>query len=150
MPLAISDGGGLTFTLSNAGTATWILRYRHGGRPRELTIGNYPDIGLAEARKVAREKRAEIDRGGDPAADKRKATAEAFRDWTVRQLIEDYREKTLAGLGNSTQRSYGRNLLRIEAKMGALAVSTVTSLDIVTLIEKSKATWTESNIVGQR
>jgi integrase len=26
MPLARSDGGGLTFTLSRAGTATWVMR----------------------------------------------------------------------------------------------------------------------------
>lgn len=29
-PIARSDGGGLTFTLSATGTATWILRYRMG------------------------------------------------------------------------------------------------------------------------
>ena len=46
-PLAKADGNGLTFTLSAAGVAGWILRYRHGGRRRELTIGRYPDIGLA-------------------------------------------------------------------------------------------------------
>ena len=51
--LAKADGDGLTFTLSAAGVAGWILRYRHGGRRRELTIGRYPDIGLAEARGIA-------------------------------------------------------------------------------------------------
>lgn len=45
-PLAKADGGGLTFTLSAKGTASWILRYRHGGRPRELTLGRYEDIGI--------------------------------------------------------------------------------------------------------
>jgi integrase len=29
-PVARSDGGGLTFTLSGSGTATWVLRYRLG------------------------------------------------------------------------------------------------------------------------
>ena len=43
-PLARSDGDGLTFTLSGAGTASWVLRYRVGSRRREVTIGNYPDI----------------------------------------------------------------------------------------------------------
>ncbi|MEO8171007.1 MAG: Arm DNA-binding domain-containing protein, partial [Oxalobacteraceae bacterium] len=70
-PLSRSDGDGLTFTLSEAGTASWTLRYRHGQRTRELTLGNYPDITLSEARKRAREHRAAIDRGGDPASDKR-------------------------------------------------------------------------------
>ena len=50
IPVAKSDGDGLTFTLSKAGTASWILRYRIPGKRRELTIGNYPDISLASAR----------------------------------------------------------------------------------------------------
>ena len=31
-----TDGRGLTFTLSRAGTAAWTLRYRFGGNPRIL------------------------------------------------------------------------------------------------------------------
>lgn len=147
LPLAIADGDGLTFTLSKAGTASWILRYRHGGRARELTIGNFPDIGLAEAREKARAKRAEIDQGGDPAASKRKAAMIASQDWTVRQLAEDYRKKVLVGLGKSTQRSYERNLKRIENRLGALLVSSVTPREIVWLIEEVKRPWVESNML---
>jgi len=33
-PMAKSDGGGLTFTLSENGAAVWILRFRHGGGGR--------------------------------------------------------------------------------------------------------------------
>ena len=79
-PLAKADGDGLTFTLSAAGVAGWILRYRHGGRRRELTIGRYPDIGLAEARGIATLKRAEVQQGRNPAAEKQKAKATAA--WT--------------------------------------------------------------------
>ena len=147
VPLARSDGDGLTFTLSKSGTASWILRYRYGGRVRELTLGNYPDLGLAAARKIAREKRVEIDQGGDPAADKRRAVSLALKDWTVRRLIEDYREKILADLGKSTQSGYGRNLLRIENRLGALAVSQISSMDIVELIEYVDAPWSESRML---
>ena len=37
--VAKSDGDGLTFTLSNAGTASWVLRYRLNGRRKEVTLG---------------------------------------------------------------------------------------------------------------
>jgi integrase len=147
LPLARTDGDGLTFTLSKSGTATWILRYRHGGRARELTIGNYPDIGLSEARKRAREQRAEIDRGGDPASDKRKVKALILQDWSVRELIDDYRKKILVGLGSSTQRSYGRSLIRVESKIGSYLVSKITPVDIVAMIEDVGATWTESSML---
>jgi len=147
LPLARSDGGGLTFTLSKAGTAAWVLRYRTGGRARELTIGNFPDISLAEARKISREKRAEVDRAGDPAADKRQVKALAMKDWTVRQLIEDYREKILTGLGDSTQKGYGRSLKRVEDRLGSLIASKISPLDIVELIEHVAAPWNESRML---
>ena len=51
-PLAKSDGNGLTFTLSAAGKAVWVLRYRIGKRRFELTLGAYPDLGLADARAM--------------------------------------------------------------------------------------------------
>jgi hypothetical protein len=47
-PLAKSDGDGLTFTVSSAGCAAWVLRYRYGNRRHELTLGRYPDISLSE------------------------------------------------------------------------------------------------------
>jgi len=147
LPLARSDGGGLTFTLSAAGTATWILRYRTAGRAKELTIGNFPDIGLAEARKIARERRAEVDKAGDPAADKRRMKALALKDWTIRELIDDYREKILSGLAASTQKGYGRSLLRIQSRLGSYAVSKVTALDIVEMIEYIDAPWVESRML---
>src|SRR4051812_8450134 len=53
-PLARADGGGLTFTLSANGTASSVMRYSRGQRRRELTIGQYPDLSLAAARKAAR------------------------------------------------------------------------------------------------
>jgi integrase len=54
------------------GSKSFVLRYRHDGRPRKLTIGG-GDIGLADARKLAAAARAKVAGGGDPAAEKRAA-----------------------------------------------------------------------------
>jgi hypothetical protein len=62
-PLARSDGDGLTFTLSPKGLAAWVLRYRYGGKAKELSIGRYPDMSLLNARKEAAEKRVAISKG---------------------------------------------------------------------------------------
>ena len=146
-PLAKADGNGLTFTLSTAGVAGWILRYRHGGRRRELTIGRYPDISLADARGIATIKRADIMQGRNPAADKQKAKATAAKDWTVRELVKDYRAKKLVSLAHSTQVSYGRHLKRVEKNLGALTVREIEASDVVALIEASSLTWGESNML---
>ncbi|TXH00242.1 MAG: DUF4102 domain-containing protein, partial [Rhodocyclaceae bacterium] len=41
-PLSVTDGDGLTFTLSASGTAAWVLRYRINGKRKELSLGRYP------------------------------------------------------------------------------------------------------------
>ena len=146
-PLAKSDGNGLTFTLSAAGKAVWILRYRIGGRRFELTLGTYPDIGLADARAMATVRRADVVRGVNPVAEKHKAKTVAAKDWTVRRLIQDYREKKLICLAASTQRSYGRHLKTIDRRLGTLGVREVEAADVVQAIEDSKLTWGESNMM---
>ena len=61
----------MTFTLSAAGTASWIFRYRHAGKQREMTLGNYPDMALEKAREAARAARVMVDLGKDVAVEKR-------------------------------------------------------------------------------
>lgn len=89
-PLAKSDGDGLTFTLSPKGLAAWVLRYRHGGKAKELTIGRYPDMSLLNARKLAAEKRVDVSKGVDVAGTKRIAKLEAKNARTIAQLADDY------------------------------------------------------------
>lgn len=141
LPVAKSDGAGLTFTLSATGAATWVLRYQHGGRRQEVTLGRYPDMSLAAARLTASKKRQALIEGVNPADEVRKTKAR--RDWTVRELIRDYRELVLTNLAESTQRSYGRNLKRIENGMGAMSVQSVGPADVVAQVERVKTGWVE-------
>ena len=45
---------------------TFFLRYSFNGRRREISIGHYPVIGLADARNKASEYRRLITEGVDP------------------------------------------------------------------------------------
>nr|WP_313658860.1 integrase arm-type DNA-binding domain-containing protein [Achromobacter ruhlandii] len=143
--IARSDGDGLTFTLSAAGTATWVLRYRLGGPQKEVTIGNYPDVTLAEARKTARKLRAAIDRGDDPAVEKRQEKARVTKIATVRQLVEDFKGKKLGGLAVDTVRYRIWDLDKIILpKLGSLPVDQVQPADVVHMLETANRTWTIS------
>ncbi|RZI56990.1 MAG: site-specific integrase [Rubrivivax sp.] len=145
--IAVSDGGGLTFTLSNAGTASWVLRYSVAGRRRELTLGNYPDVTLSNARVRARAERAQIDVGEDPAMRKKIDRMEAKGAWTVNQLIEDYKEKRLTpdSLAPGTIHCRILDLDRVfRPKLGSLRVDQVSSAHIVFSIEDAKRSWTNS------
>ena len=68
---------GLHHVIQPSGARSWALRYRFAGRNTKLTIGPYPEIGLADARRKATVARAEIANGMDPARQKQEAKAEA-------------------------------------------------------------------------
>jgi integrase len=135
-PIARADGGGLTFTLSAKRTAAWVLRYRFGGKPRELTIGRYPDITLAKARQLATEARAKIQQDVDVAREKQKVSIERAVAKSFRQLAADYMEKKFPDLAANTTKQRRHHIDDIIIpKLGGLAARDVTTSDVVALIE---------------
>lgn len=73
--LELADGQGLYLILQPSGMAAWAVRYRANGRMRKLTLGPFPRISLADARKQARKALASVDAGGDPQGEKLAARA---------------------------------------------------------------------------
>ena len=56
---------------------SFVLRYKHAGRAREMGLGAYPAVTLAEARDKAADARKQLRDGTDPLAAKATAKAEA-------------------------------------------------------------------------
>jgi integrase len=82
----------LAIRVTPSGHKSWVLLYRHHGRLRRLTLGRYPDRGLAEARKEALNARGRILNGADPATEKHDERA-TYGD-TVGALYELYKKAT--------------------------------------------------------
>ena len=59
------DGQGLQFEV-RGGSRRWTFSYMFDGRQRELAIGKYPAMSLADARAKRAELREAKDRGLDP------------------------------------------------------------------------------------
>ena len=138
-PIAKAQGevAGLTFTLSSSGTAAWVLRYRIGGKQRELTIGRYPEYTIAGAKVAATEARAKIMAGTDVAREKRLGKIGRAGSKSFAELAADYLEKNLPGMAENTrkQRVYHVEKL-IGPRIGAIPANEVTGADIVNLLEK--------------
>jgi integrase len=47
------DGDGLRLVVSNSGGRKWVLRYQISGRRREMGLGAFPELSLAQAREAA-------------------------------------------------------------------------------------------------
>jgi hypothetical protein len=64
-----------------------------------LTLGNYPDMSLAEARVEARQARVQLDKQQDPIALRRAVQAEQLQRVSFEQLCEDWYRSEIVGRG---------------------------------------------------
>lgn len=90
------DSAGLYLQVSERGTKAWIYRYMILGRARKMGLGGADDIGLKDARELARDARVRVKQGYDPI-DERNArraalAAESVKATTFEQCARDYVE----------------------------------------------------------
>jgi integrase len=66
-----ADGAGLYFRVIGDDKAYWAFRYTLDGKEREMSLGPYPEVTLAEARATHADARAKVRIYIDPLAEKR-------------------------------------------------------------------------------
>ena len=74
------DGNGLYLRVTGSGSRSWMQRIVIHGRRRDMGLGSYPAIGLAEARALALANKALVSAGRDPLAERHRANVPTFRD----------------------------------------------------------------------
>ncbi|WP_292068278.1 site-specific integrase [Marivita sp. XM-24bin2] len=106
---AVGGVPGLHLQVRETGGRSWILRATIGGRRREMGLGPYPEVGLAEARAEAVRMRAIIRSGRDPIAERkemRAALASASRQTkTFSDVLDEYAAEKLLELKEAKYRS---------------------------------------------
>lgn len=70
-PAKLSDGEGMYLEVQPSGARYWRLKYRIAGLEKRISLGVYPEISLAEARRRRREARRLIAEGQDPSDQRR-------------------------------------------------------------------------------
>jgi integrase len=94
----LADGmvPGLKVRITPNSRKTWSLQVNINGRKRRFTIGEYPAVGLAEARKRAQRVRADALDGRDPIKEKREELQAREADArTVFDAIDEYADVQL-------------------------------------------------------
>lgn len=74
------DGAGLWLVKRDDGGAQWVLRVTVHGRRREMGLGGFPALGLADARKVAEGWRNVAVAGRDPVKEREAEERAARRE----------------------------------------------------------------------
>ena len=65
----LSDGDGLYLLVRPGGSKLWRYDYRISGRRKTMALGQFPEIGLADARERLRAAREHVANGRDPLAE---------------------------------------------------------------------------------
>ena len=86
------SGNGFSIRVSPSGEKSWIYFYSFHGRKRRMTLGSYPALSLANARKKHREAIQILEMGNDPSLEKQKNAIEARDSLTIKSLITEYLE----------------------------------------------------------
>lgn len=138
--ILIGDGNNLMLVVRPNGGASWVLKYRIGGRRNMHSLGAWPDLNLKRAREAADKARDKVLAGVDPVEHKReerqvKEEERAAPSGTVLQLFNDWLRK------KRTSSIYHRNITAALEKdvlpvIGAKQVDEVTRSDIVEILRK--------------
>lgn len=145
-----ADGGGLYFRVSAFDTRSWAFRFTMLGKAREMGLGAYPDVSLAEARDRAAEARRLLRDGVDPIVARktaRTATAAAVvAAFTFEQCTDAFIEKQSAEWKNAKHEAQWRSTLENYAHpvIGKVLVRDVTDDQILRILEPIWQTKTET------
>ena len=131
-------------TASGRLSKTWCQRVRIDGVPRNLGLGVWPIVTLAEARTKAIENRRAIAQGHDPRV---RSHVPTFRQ-AAERVIRVY-EPTWKPGGNSDSARVWRSSLErfVFPRFGDKPINTVTSRDVVSVLEPI---WTEKRETARR
>jgi hypothetical protein len=138
----VPDGkvAGLYLVVQPSGAKSWALRYRVVGAPKKFTIGPYPAISLAAARKRAQNALAEVVDGVDPSAQKRAAreaekAANSAAD-RVENVVDAYVKNYLSKKAKPSWAKEAERLLRVEVlpKFGKKRLGEITGDNVHRLL----------------
>lgn len=132
-----ADGGGLYFVKTTK-SAKWIYRYSFAERRREMGLGSYPAVSLAEARRERDKWAEQLRTGTDPITERdrqRQIIADEINkeDPTLSDLALLTFEAKKAGLrgGGDRGRWFSPIKTHIIPKIGSMRVSQITQAHVV-------------------
>ena len=133
-PGAYTDGNGLTLRVDGKGGKRWVQRVSIGGKQRNIGLGGWPGVGLAEARKAAMANQQAIRQGEDPISKRQQAREDARRPAvpTFQQAAEQVIEERLPSWSSERHSKQWSESLRLHVypTFGGKAVDVIATSDV--------------------
>ena len=133
------DGRGMYLELSPTGGKWWRLKYRFAGREKRLSLGTYPDTGLAEAREKRDAARKLLAAGVDPG-EQRKAAKAAGEERAANSFEVIAREWHAKQSATWVELHASRIMLRLENDvfpwLGSRPIADVTAKELLATVNR--------------
>jgi len=147
-----SVGGidGLALQVTATGARSWVLRVSVAGKQREMGLGSFPTVSLAEAREQARSKRAQVRAGEDPLATRQAALAQLVEERrllkTFKTAAEEYIHQHEKSWKNAKHAAQWTATLQtyVYPLMGEMVVRDITPAHVIQTLEPIWTTKTET------
>jgi integrase len=136
----------LALRVTSNGHKSWSLFYRHGGRLRRYTIGNYPAFDPAAARKAASSALHRLAEGIDPGEEKRvrrnapKPLADDFESFAREYLERQVKRNTAASTYRETARIIEQDVI---PEWGKRSIGSIAKRDVIALVDMKVASGAE-------
>ncbi|MEK7266028.1 MAG: integrase arm-type DNA-binding domain-containing protein [Pseudomonadota bacterium] len=138
----LADGGGLYLLVQPTGSKLWRLKYRCLGKEKLLSLGKYPDVGLAKARKERQAAKELLASGDDPGEAKRAAIQAkiAEQERTFAALAALFLEKQAKDGRAASTLSKNKWVLDMAGNdLGRMPVASIKAADILAALMKVEA-----------
>jgi len=135
----------------------WVLRANVGSKRRNIGLGTYPEVSLAEARRKATELKNLCSQGVDPIEMRQKKRADAdlqrLKNKTFKQVAEEYLTTHESDYRNEKHRKQWRSTITTYAYpvIGQLSIAQVGIEDVLRVLKPiwSDKTETASRLQGR-
>ena len=134
----------------DVGSRSWVLRAMVAGKRRDMGMGGYPDVTLAQARERARAARDQIHAGADPIQTRKETrsavAAASAKAKTFDQCVEAFMKAKSSEWKNAKHRAQWQSTLDTHAKpvIGGVMVQDVDLTQVLTVLEPIWQTTTET------
>lgn len=138
----VSDGGGLYLVLRATGSKAWVFLWKRDGRTTEIGLGSFSDLGLSDARKMAKVARSEVAAGRDPRTAFKPPDDKTFEDAATAVIAMKSK-----GREAKTRRQWERDLLERCKTLHSRPIKNVTRDDILKIL---RPVWVDTPESGRR
>jgi integrase len=147
------DGAGLYLEVQSPTARHWAFRFMLHGKARQMGLGPYPDVTLAEARQKAEEARRVKAAGLDPLEAKRAAKAQTAQDaaraMTFQTCAAEYIATLAAGWRNAKHKAQWSATLEQYA-YPVIGTRPVAAVDVEAVLAVLQPLWATKTTTANR